>query len=334
MNVLFHVSYPLDWLPGGHAVQIRETAAALQELGVGVHWLHAEEMPPCAEILHYWTRPPNDLHWQTAKARGLRLVLSEYHQSAALRRRWTWPVRGALRPFLPALLGQGLAGTLGVGIYRACDAAIAVNRHEAEYMQAVFGVPPARCHVIPNGVRPEFRPDGPVESFDGLIYPAYICERKNSVAVARAAKAAQIPVKFVGGAVPREPAYAEHFRREVDGRWVFWEGEIESPARMAAILRGARGAFLASRDEGQGIALLEALACEKPVMGPDLPSLRSYYGEGIRYCQSAETESLGSALTSFYRDASKGLRMPFPTLSWHDIALSLLSVYRAGRVLG
>lgn len=329
MNVLFYVGYPLAWAKGGYTTQIEETKSGLERLGIRVHWLHHEcdEIPDC-DLIHYWSRPPNDFHWQLSRRKNLKLVLTELHPATASRPKWTWSARGRMRPVLKRIMGTGLYGTLGIGLYTHADAVIAVNSAEAEYMNRVFGADPRRIHVIPNGVDPVFfdRRIAP-EPFDGLVCLAYIKESKHSIELARRAKEAKVPIKFVGNACFSGDRYLSEFRREVDNRLVFWEGEVLERERICAILRGAKGCILASEGESQPIALLESLACGTPVMGPDLTPLKSFFGDTIRYAVSPGKAAFAGQLAAFYRECGAGLKQSFHVLGWGQVAEKVAEVY-------
>lgn len=331
MKVLFYVGYPLAWAKGGHAFQINETKRALIEQGVEVDWLHNEDNePPSADILHYFTRPPGDFHWQLARTRGMKIVLSECLQASVIRPRWTWPLRGYLGNILPRVMGRGLHGTLGLSVYRNIDAAIAVTPSEVDYMTVVMGTPPGRTHLIGNGVEDVFFDESitPV-TFDGLLYSAYVCERKNSVAVARLAKRAKVPVKFIAPALFPDSDYAKAFAREVDNEFVLWEPDVTDRRHLATIYRGASGSFLASQNESLPLALLESLATGTPVMSPDLPNLRGYFGDAVSYIPAPERPEAVVALQQFYAACQQGLKQSFKVNRWTDIARQIIAVYQS-----
>ena len=230
-------------------------------------------------------------------------------------------------------MGKGLFETMGVGLYTQADAAIALNPAEAEYMIQVFGADPQKTHVVPNGVDPVFFDRGITpEPFDGLICLAYIQERKNSVELARRAKDARVPVKFVGSSCFCEDRYMKKFQSEVDRQWVFWEGEVREKERICALLRGARGCVLASDMETQPIAMLESLACGTPVMGSDSVCLRSFFGHAIRYCASPRKAVFVDQLRDFYRECCMGEKQSFPVIDWSQVSAKVAAVYEA--VLG
>lgn len=330
MKVIYYVGYPLAWAKGGHAIQVYETIRAVEQLGVEVAWLHPEDREPATgDILHYFARPPSDFHWQLARQRGMKIVVSELHQLGVLRPRWAWHIRGKLAKILPRVIGQGMYGTMGVEVYRHVDAALAVTRAEADYMRIVMGSPADRTHYVPNGVDDVFfDPAVPPEPFDGLLYLSYICERKNSLEVARLAKRANVPVKFIGSPVVAENAYADEFAREVDNRLVFWEKEITDRRRIAAMLRGAPGSFLASQNEGLPLTMLESLAAGTPVMAPDLPNLREFFGSAASYIPDPRTPAATQALQTFYRQCKEGLKPSFVPHRWSEVGRQVCSIYK------
>ncbi len=331
MKVLHYIGYPLSWAKGGHAVQIMQTIQALERLGVVNEWLDPARLDAQkADIVHYWSRPPSDFHWQLARQQGFKLVISELHAVGVLRPRWRWPMRRWLSRGLRRALGSNLYGRFGAGIYPACDAAVAVTHQEAEYMQVVFGATAAKTYCIPNGVDEIFfDPNVSVEPFAGLLYIGYICARKNSVAVARAARQAHVPVKFIGGApFGARDSYVDEFKSLVDGHSVQWAGEITQRERLAGMIRGAQGVLLASQSEASPLSILEALACQRPVMASALRNLRAYYGDAICYCQQPDQPAFAGELRAFYEHCQHGLVQKFPLSRWADVAAEYARVYR------
>ena len=192
MKVLFQVNYPLAWARGGHAVQIRETEKELS--GWALRWsgcILKRRMLP-GEDFHLWSFRPTIFigNWQDGE--GSKSSFSGQNPFAAMRGRLSQSAKAAFGHCLPWLLGKGLYSMLGLEVYRRCDALLAINPAEAEYMIRVHGADRARTHVVPCGVSPVFL-DASVkpQPFKGLLYVGYISRVKNSVRVARAAKAAQ-----------------------------------------------------------------------------------------------------------------------------------------------
>jgi len=331
MKVLHYLGYPLAWAKGGHTVQIMRTLEALERQGVVNAWLDPARLEAqTADVLHYWTRPPGDFHWQLARRQGFKLVISELHAVGAMRPRWQWPLRRWLAQGLRCGLGANLYGAFGAGIYPACDAAVAVTPAEAAYMRIVFGAPAEKTCCIPNGVDDVFF-DQTIqpEPFAGLLYIGYICERKNSVAVARAARQALVPVKFVGGApFGAHDSYVDEFKSLVDGRAVLWTGEVQQRERLAAMIRGAQGVLLASRSEASPLSILEALACRRPVLVSALRNLRAYYGSAICFCHQPDHPAFIGELQAFRTQCQNGLRQQVNVSRWTDVGLEYARIYQ------
>jgi glycosyltransferase involved in cell wall biosynthesis len=330
MRVLFYVGYPLAWAKGGHTLQILESKRAVEQLGCEVQWLHHEDIDiPRADVIHYWSRPPHDFHWQLARQQGLKIVISEYHQAAVLRPRWTWPWRRWMAQGLQRALGRNLFSFFGADIYKECDAAIAITTAEAEYMQVVFEANSSKIHCIPNGVDDVFFDNTlSPEPINSLVYIGYICERKNSVSVAKAALSAGVPITFVGGApFGTSDPYVTEFMSLVDNARVSWLGDVADRHRLASIIRGSRGVLLASKNEGLPLSILEALACKKPVCCSNLPNLRSYFGNAITYCHQPQSSEFINELQRFSETCETGTTISFPVPSWREVGQSIVNVY-------
>jgi glycosyltransferase involved in cell wall biosynthesis len=329
MKVLFYVNYPLAWAYGGHAIQIHETKLALERLGIQIIWLHHEaEDLPLGDIIHYWGKPPSDFHWQLAKGKGMRIVVSDMNPSATQRSIVNRMVRRYLHPLLKRAIGNGLYSMLGLEVFWNCNALICLNDAEKNYYTTVYKVNQNNIYVIPNGVDETFLQTEPVEEKqDKLLYIATIRRIKNQVAVASAAKAAKVPVEFIGDVLPTDIDYAEDFKRLLDDEYVSWRGPVWNRQELASIMKGSLGVFLASDYESQPLVLLEALACGIPVMAPDILDLRSYYGDVIRYSSSPYSKKFPYELNQFYNDCKKGLRQSFQSIGWSEVAEQINHVY-------
>lgn len=332
IRVLHYVGYPFAWAKGGHCIQVRESLAALDRLGVENVWLRHDvlELPRC-DIMHYWGRPPRDQHWQLAKSQGMKLVISELHQQATLRPGWQWKGRGGVLQILRKAM-PGIYQSTGAGIYRELDAAIAVSPFEARYMEDVFHAPPSKVHVVPNGVHAAYFDETihPIP-FKGLVCPAFISRRKNSLELARAAEQTGLPVKFIGGPAIEDESYIREFEETVSGSSCLWVGAVNDPFEMAAHYRGAMGMVLPSRQESQPLSILEALACGLPVMATGLKNIQSFYGEAIEYCRPAHLPGFEKELMRFGTECMEGrfCGSGFDVMSWDQVGGFIHDIYRS-----
>ena len=329
MRVVFYVDYPLSWAKGGHAVQIMETKKCLEELGVEILWLHHEDLiEQEADVLHYWSLPPNDMHWKLARARGLKIVISTLHQQSVLRPKWSWGLRRLMTPFAEMMLGHGLFGLLGHEVYSNCDAAIAVTPYEREYMIKALGAKRSETFYVPNGIDSMlFDREMPQIQFDGLTYVGYISERKNSLEVAKAAKRANVPIRFIGGPAFKNDPYFMNFKKEVDNRAVFWEGEVTDKKQLVSYIKGSKGLVLASKNEAVGLVVLDALAVGKPVLLSDLPNLRQYFGPNVTYCSQPTGKKFIIELEDFFKNPPRRAMDKSFLLTWMAVAKLIKGIY-------
>jgi glycosyltransferase involved in cell wall biosynthesis len=309
-----------------------ETGRNVEALGVGVEWLRHEALDnPAGEIIHYWGEAPTDLHWQMARTRGFRVVLSCLHGRDVRRPRWLWRWKGAV--YLPLLrqVLRGLYGRLGYGAYSAADAVCVVTPYEATYVQAVFGVERERIHVVENGCDTFMTTTSPgtIERGDYIVVLGYVSPVKQSVEIARRAKEARVPLLFLGNAQTPGDEYYDRFRAEVDGRWVRHEADL-GPEALASRIRAAAGGLLVSHYESSPLAVLDYLAAGLPVLCADLPNLRDYYGETVAYTCSPRSRGFVGTLQQFHAQACQRPRATIGRAirTWGDVGRQMEAIYR------
>lgn len=132
--------------------------------------------------------------------------------------------------------------------------------------------------VVPNAADP--LPDGPVAAGRRLVYMGSFMPYKNVDTLVRAA--ARLPeheLHLMSRVPPAERARLEALAP--GARLVFHDGA--SDAEYAAVLRGATALVSASRDEGFGIPLVEAMSVGTPVVVSDIPVFREVGGDAAAY---------------------------------------------------
>ena len=145
-----------------------------------------------------------------------------------------------------------------------------------------YGIPPERVVVTPNGVDPAFHPvtqDAAARPY--ALAVGAIQQRKNQRAALAAAREAGLELVVVG------PVKDERAAAELRAGGARLEGYVDVE-RLAELYRGAACLVQASRYEGFGLPVVEAMASGTPVvMVPD-PALVEVAGEAAVVVPEAE----------------------------------------------
>ncbi len=196
---------------------------------------------------------------------------------------------------------------------------LTVSERTKRDLVELYDVPPERIVVTPNGVDPAFSPgDG---SRDYVLAVGAIQRRKNQLAALEAASAVGLPLVVAGP--EKEPALA----RELRARGARLEGHVETE-RLAELYRGAACLVQASRYEGFGLPLLEAMACGTPVVAVPEPALEEVAGDAAVFVEEAGlADGIRRALDERERLVAAGLERA-SRFSWRTTAERTLAVYR------
>ncbi len=324
MKILF--DHPFRFCsPMADSRQIEQPKKALEELGVEVEWLRWWDETQKGDIIHFFGRPSH-AYVEFAQAKGMKVIMEELltglgSRGAAARRLQSSVIRLLRRSFF--------FDRMGWRAYQLADAAVANTEWEKELMCTVFGAPPERVWVVPNGVEEVFR-----QGTSGLRTRALAGLHGDHRApqADRGAGAGRRPGEdaLVGG---RRTVFRGRSLREGlpagGGRAprgiIRYEGGIADRARLAAIYGEARGFVLLSTMETRSLASEEAAACHCPLLLSDLPWARSTFGAHATYCPIADEVATASALRAFY-DAAPQLPSPPEPASWKDVAMQFTTV--------
>ena len=184
----------------------------------------------------------------------------------------------------------------------------------------LYGLPGEQVVVTPNGVDPAFTPGNRLSLGSYALAVGAVQARKNQLAALEAAQAAGLPL-VVAGPAKDEALAAELRRRGADLR-----GYVEQP-ELVELYRAAACLVQASRFEGFGLPVLEAMACGTPVVALDEPALREV--AGVAAVLAAEPDlaaAIRRALAERERLVAAGLERA-GRFSWRATAERTLEVY-------
>ncbi len=180
-------------------------------------------------------------------------------------------------------------------------------------------LPPARVHVVRNGVGPEFAPADPGtvrELRERLGLPSsyllavgVIEARKNLEVLLPLRAGGEVPpLVLAGRGGPGERALRRRASRlgMADRvRPVGYVGEADLPA----LYTGARALLMPSRYEGFGLPVLQALACGIPVICSRARALAEVAGAAALYCPPDDPGAWEAAVRRVLGNARLGARL-------------------------
>jgi alpha-1,3-rhamnosyl/mannosyltransferase len=196
-----------------------------------------------------------------------------------------------------------------------------ISERSRRDLEELYGLLPDQIVVTPLGVDPAFSPgDIGVPGRDYLLCVGLVESRKNQRAAVEAARAVGLPLVIAGPA--KDQALAVELRRL--GARV--EGYVELD-RLVELYRGAACLIQASRHEGFGLPVLEAMACGTPVVTVPEPALLEVVGDAAVVVPEAElADGVRRALAEHDRLSYAGLERA-RAFSWQACAEKTLATY-------
>jgi glycosyltransferase involved in cell wall biosynthesis len=327
MKVLFHHLVPFALAHGGLQTQILQTRRALEALGVEVEFLRWFDPGQAGDILHFFGRIPTDM-LQGAQAQGMKVVQAELLTEPGSRSRWRLGAERFARWAADLAPQRRVLWGLSSDSYALADACVALTDWEAWLMRDIYGAPPARVHVIPNGVEEVFLNSPPAKRGQWLVCTVTITERKRVLELAAAAVRARTPLWIIGQPYSESDEYYARFRSlaKAHPELLRYEGSIQDREALARVYREARGFVLLSAMESLSLSALEAAACGCPLLLSRLPWATSHFGEKVCYCPVAAPDITAPFLRQFY-DAAPGLKPPPRPLTWLEVGKQFKRLY-------
>lgn len=206
---------------------------------------------------------------------------------------------------------------------------LTVSERTKRDLVELWGVAADRIVVTPNGVDPVFRPSQPGDPgpSNSLLQSRYVLAvgaiqtRKNQLAAFDAADAVGFPLVVAG------PEKDRALAAELRARGARVEGYVDAE-RLADLYRGAACLVQASRYEGFGLPVLEAMASGTPVVAVHEPALEEVAGAAAVFVpEDRLADGIRQALAERDRLVAAGLERA-RAFSWRATAEKTLAVYQ------
>jgi glycosyltransferase involved in cell wall biosynthesis len=210
---------------------------------------------------------------------------------------------------------------------------IAVSELTKRDLVELYRIPEEKIVVVPNGVDPSFRSDGPHPAGDyALVVGALQPRKEPEAAIEALALLSNGDLRLVfagpdrGGRAGAERA-AE--RTGLQGR-VDFRGYVPQE-ELAALYRGAACLVFPSRYEGFGLPVLEAMASGTPVVATSAGALPEVAGDAAILVDERDPAALAGGIERALADRDRlvhaGLERA-SLYSWTETARRTLAVYR------
>lgn len=313
---------------GGAQIQIEQTMAALEKIGITVEPLRWWDAAQSGDVLHYFGRIPNHL-LHSAHKKGMKVVLADLLTAQGSRSEARLRAQRIVRRLIARTLPPSMTLAFNWDSYVLADACVALTAWEAHLMAWWFGAPPERTHVVPNGVEAAFLNSQPAKRGPWLVCTATITERKRVVELAQAAVLALTPVWLLGKPYAESDPYAQRLSllAKAHPELIRYQGATQDRAALAQIYREARGFVLLSSMESLSLSALEAAACQCPLLLSDLPWARTVFEGRAAFCPLFKSSARTAAVLRRFYDAAPTSPIPLRPLGWLEVARQLEKVY-------
>ncbi|HUB66406.1 MAG TPA: hypothetical protein VL981_02840 [Candidatus Methylacidiphilales bacterium] len=330
MKILLDHTWPFALAHGGFQTQIEQTRAALERRGLEVEYVRWWDDRQAGDLIHSFGVPSLS-YLAAAHEKGLPVVVTHLFTSTCNRTPFQLAVQGAIIRGLLAMPGWGMIRNQLTWLsFRTADRMVIGLEAERRVLRTVFGLADNRIAIVPLGLDEAFLKAGrPSRAEPHLITTGTITERKRSLELAFMARAAQVPILFVGKPYSWESRYWQRFADLIDNRYVLHREHVSDRTEMIGLLKASRGFVIFSQHENWCLSAHEAAACGLPLLVPDQPWSRERFSDQAQYLQPSGTGENSIRLRAFY-EKCPCLRPPAIKLySWDEAVVPLEACYRS-----
>ena len=208
------------------------------------------------------------------------------------------------------------------GAVRRATRVFTVSERTKRDLIELYDVPAEKIVVTPNGVDPAFHPapSDTVSQRSYVLAVGAIQPRKNQLAALAAATAVGLPLVVVG------PEKNAALAKELRLRGARLEGHVPVE-RLAELYREAACLVQASRFEGFGLPVVEAMASGTPVVAVHEPALEEVAGDAALFVdETGLADGIGRRSKIVRGSPQPGSNVR--AFSWRATAERTLAVYR------
>lgn len=328
VKILVNCGLPFALAHGGQAIQIEQTMAALQAIGLTVEPLRWWDRQQTGDLIHFFGRMPAD-QIRFAHQQKFKIVMAEFLSTQGTRTPGQLRMQRTVSRTLARWGPRTFTTAFQWEAYQLADALVANTAWEKHLMEYLFGAAPTKTSVVPNGVEAVFFQPATEARGPWLVCTATITERKRVLELAEAAIQAQTPVWIIGQPYSDQDHYVRRFLAlaKSNPQFIRYEGAIGDRAELAKAYRSARGFVLLSSMETRSLSAEEAAACGCPLLLSDLPWARGTFSRGVEFCPVTKAVPVtADALRRFY-EAAPQLPPPPRPATWPEVARQFQAIY-------
>jgi len=329
MKILFDHFQPFALAHGGAQTQIEQTKLALENAGVETDFLRWWDGGQRGDLIHLFNAPGGEYLHQ-ARVANPPVVITQLFTETCNRSDARLRGQGLLvRMALALPFGRGIKRQLAWEAFRQSDHNVVGLEAERRVLETVYGVSSGKISVVPLGLSGNYLHAGRGSRAEShLICTGTITQRKNCVELAELARAAEVPILFVGKPYSDNDPYWPRFKNLVDGRFVKHHPFVAGETEMISLLQAARGFVLMSRHENWCLSAHEAAACGLPLLVQNQKWSRERFGNQARYFETIgfSRRNVG-VLRRFWEDAPSLAAPETKLFGWTEVAEKLRAVY-------